>query len=446
MMWTGLQSLLIGALMLGTTWLGSARAEENRAKEKENAASLNWLSDYGQALRQAEEQRKKLIVYFEPIGGGETAKSFVSEALDSQIVKEALGYFVLSKVPADASIQVGGKSVRLLEHPAFVSLGQRPGLAVLDMTSKGSSQFMRVVAAYPIPANQKAAATEVFATLESHVPAQANLGAKLASQLKWHDDYSKAFAEAEKEKKQLLIYFQEEEPTRKDRRFEDQTLRNGQVLRRLGRFVLARLPLTAETRTEGRKTKLLAHPGFAYMYGRQGVSVVDLANEKAPHYRHVVSAFPFGPQKHYDPVRMTTILDLPPGTITQRTLIYAVRTHNERPASTEGNFSPVLAVEAESHSQHQAAIDNQGHHNWGHRFQRISAQLPGGLVAQEVCAESWPGQELVDAAEECISSWRQSSGHWGAVRQHHPFFGYDMKLGGRRVWYATGIFGRQSGW
>jgi hypothetical protein len=430
--------------MFGIACIASARAEENRSGE--NQPDLNWLTDYGQALRQAEERHKKLVVYFEPTGAGDTAKSFASGALNDPIVKEALGHFVLSKIPADTTIQVAGQPVRLLEHPAFASLGKRPGLAVLDLTSKQASQFMRVVGAYSIPATDRAAAADVFATLEAHVPADANLGAKLASRMKWHADYAAAFAEAEKEKKQLLIYFQEENASRKDQRFENQTLRDGRVLRRLGRFVLARLPLAAETRTEGKRTRLLDHPGFAYMYGRQGVSVVDLANEKAAHYRHVVSAFPFSPQKHYDATRMTTILDLPPGTITQRTLIYAVRTHHERPASTEGNLSPILAGEAESHSQYQANIDNQGHHNWGHRFQRISAQLPGGLVAQEVCAESWPGQELVDAAEECISSWRQSSGHWGAVRQHHPFFGYDMKLGNRLVWYATGIFGRQSGW
>jgi hypothetical protein len=438
MMWTRLQSPLMGAILLGLACTTLARADEKPPE-------LTWLADYGQALRQAEEQQKKLVVYFHPTEA-EDAAAFEKSALSDLTVSEALSHFVLAKVAADTSIKVAGQPVRLLEHPAFVSLGKRPGLAMLDLSSKDPARYMRVIAAYPIPATQPVAAVDLVAALEPHVPVEANLGAKLASRVQWHADYANAFAEAEKAKKPLLIYFQEEDASRKDRRFEDQTLRDGRVLRRLGRFVLARLPLAAETRTEGKKTRLLEHPGFAYMYGRQGVSVVDLANEKTPHYRHVVSAFPFSPHKHYDANRMATILDLPPGTITQRTLIYAVRTHQERPASTDGNHSSILAGEAESHSQYQAEIDNQGHHNWGHRFQRISAQLPGGLVAQEVCAESWPGQELVDAAEECISSWRQSSGHWGAVRQHHPFFGYDMKLGARRVWYATGIFGRHSGW
>ena len=63
------------------------------------------------------------------------------------------------------------------------------------------------------------------------------------------------------------------------------------------------------------------------------------------------------------------------------------------------------------------------------------------MLSREVCAESWPGQRLVEAAEECVHSWRQSSGHWEAVSGQHVCFGYDMKLGASGVWYATGIFG-----
>ena len=85
----------------------------------------------------------------------------------------------------------------------------------------------------------------------------------------------------------------------------------------------------------------------------------------------------------------------------------------------------------------------QGHHNWQNRFERINAKLSAGLLAQEVCAESWPGQGLLEAARECVHSWRQSPGHWDAVKTQHPVFGYDMQRGANGVWYATGIFGRQ---
>jgi hypothetical protein len=107
-------------------------------------------------------------------------------------------------------------------------------------------------------------------------------------------------------------------------------------------------------------------------------------------------------------------------------------------------LSPLLAKETESHAWHQASIALQGHHNWESRFHAINARLPAGLLAQEVCAESWSGQSLVEAADECVASWRHSPGHWEAVRSRHALFGYDMKRGVNGVWYATGIFARRN--
>ena len=132
---------------------------------------------------------------------------------------------------------------------------------------------------------------------------------------------------------------------------------------------------------------------------------------------------------------------LPPGTLTQRTLIYAVRVHPEKPASTDGELDRNLLEEAEGHSQYQADIRRQGHHFWELRFPRIIGRLPGGLTAREVCAESWSGENLVEAAIECVRCWRLSDGHWSAVMAVNRCFGYDMKRGSNGVWYATGIFG-----
>lgn len=133
---------------------------------------------------------------------------------------------------------------------------------------------------------------------------------------------------------------------------------------------------------------------------------------------------------------------LPPGTPTQLALISAIRAHPDAPASTDGMCDPMLAKEAERHSLHQARIQSQGHHNWNKRFHRINAALPAGFTAIEVCAESWPGQTLEEAAAECVNSWRQSPGHWKAVSRECPLYGYDMKRGRNGVWYATGIFGQ----
>ena len=148
------------------------------------------------------------------------------------------------------------------------------------------------------------------------------------------------------------------------------------------------------------------------MLGRPGIAMIDFAHADPNLHGYVTSTFPLTSTLAYTPQQMLVILDLPAGTLTQRTLIYAVRVHPEHPASTSGQLDQHLVAEAQSHSENQARMLLQGHHNWETRFHRINAILPAGLCAREVCAESWPGQGLVEGAIECVRSWRCSSGHW----------------------------------
>lgn len=256
-----------------------------------------------------------------------------------------------------------------------------------------------------------------------------------------HTDYRKAMNEAVESRKMLFVYFYNPKMTAARTAFETLTLAELEIQEKLKRYVVAKLPTDAKISVDGKQLSLLAHPAFAEMLGRPGVAVVDLCHERAEYYGHVVSTFPFTPGKYYRKEAMSIILDLPPGTLTQRTMIYAVRIHPEHPASTQGQFHAVLAAEAKSHAYYQASIQVQGHHAWDSRFHRINSKLPGGVLAQEVVAESWPNESLVEACVDCVHSWRQSPGHWGAVRGRHPLFGYDIKRGRNGIWYATGIFG-----
>jgi len=263
--------------------------------------------------------------------------------------------------------------------------------------------------------------------------------------VRWMDNYAKATAAAERQNKMLFIYFRDTEADSPCKRFEAETLQNAEVQAKLRNYVCLKLPIDAKIKLQGRPAKtiaLLEHPAFGEMLGKAGVAVVDY-RAKARVKGDVVSEFPLTEKLWYTSEQMTVILDLPPGTLTQRTLIYAVRTHPDRPASTEGELLPLLEEEAQSHSQYQADIRVQGHHAWGSRFQRILSRLPGGAAPREVCAESWPGENLVEAAQECVRSWRSSSGHWSAVSARQRFFGYDMKRGENGIWYATGILSGQ---
>ena len=207
--------------------------------------------------------------------------------------------------------------------------------------------------------------------------------------------------------------------------------------------MILKLQLDSEIVSGGKPVVLLRHSAFREMLNRPGVAMIDLAHPGEEFYGHVVTTIPFVSSKFHRKQSMTTLLDLPAGTLTQRTMIYAVRMHPERPASTQGQINPVLVNEAKKQSIYQASILVQGHHHWDERFHRINSRVPGGVLAQEVVAESWPNENLVEACIDCVDSSRQSPGHWGAVRTRQPLFAYDIKRGSNGIWYATGIFGKR---
>jgi hypothetical protein len=252
----------------------------------------------------------------------------------------------------------------------------------------------------------------------------------------WETDYRHALDVANQQQKMLLIVFQDPSDPQ-SLKFEKETLGNSEVKQKMQEFVCLHLPLDAKITIEGKEIVLLKHPALSEMLGRPGVAIIDFAHADPSLHGRIVSMFPLTNRISYGQAEMKVILDLPPGTLTQRTLIYAVRIHPERPASALGQPDNRLLREAESHSQYQASIRLLGHHGWNSRFPRIAGML--GALPREVCAQSWPGQGLVESAIECVRCWRMSSGHWSAVQASNRAFGYDMKLGADGIWYATGI-------
>ena len=171
-----------------------------------------------------------------------------------------------------------------------------------------------------------------------------------------------------------------------------------------------------------------------------GLFVIDHAHPEWD--GRVVSILPRTPGKYYrfEASHIDELAALPAGSLTQRSMVLAVRIHPEHPQSTTGVCDPMLCREAAGHSGHQAAIRRQGHHGWDARSQRVVGALGGGGSASEVCAESWDNQDLLDSCIDCVASWRQSAGHWRSVSGPQSAYGYDIRQGGNGIWYATGIF------
>ncbi len=274
-----------------------------------------------------------------------------------------------------------------------------------------------------------AVAAAVLATQTVSAATPLTATASAAAGIQRLDDYGAASAAAREAGAMLLVSV---EPQRDDpadaagSRLEEPALQQ--------RFTATGTPWIFCRLGQADAAALVGDPSLVEMRGGCGLFVVDHAHDA---WRgRIVSILPRTPGKYYRfaPHHIDELASLPPASLTQRSLILAVRIHPEHPRSTQGACDAALCQEAEAHSAHQARIRRQGHHGWNVRSQRI-----GGSAA-EVCAESWEHQDLLDSCVDCVASWRQSSGHWRAVSGQHSAYGYDIRRGSNSIWYATGIF------
>ena len=176
---------------------------------------------------------------------------------------------------------------------------------------------------------QQKGATKAAAPKQS-----AQQAGKLAEMPAWLNDYAVAMDKARSEQKMLLVHFCKGGDA--NCAAIERTLSQPQLRNKVQRYVLARVSPDASISSEGRQTKLLHHASFNELRGGPGLAVIDLAHKQQPYYGRVVSAVPTTGGRFYQfrPDHVPAVLDLPPGTLTQRTMIFAVRTHPERPAST----------------------------------------------------------------------------------------------------------------
>ena len=264
------------------------------------------------------------------------------------------------------------------------------------------------------------------------------------SAIEWQTDYRQARGQAIEAHKNLLIYFSGPTDDPRSLRFIKQTCLDPEVHQLIRQYVCVRVLHDAKVRVDGREITLLTDPAFSALQKAPGLAVVDFSDPDRETYGHMIGGLPFSEPSYYapqyeSPVSVATFLKLPPGTLTERMLIYAIRIHPEGPRSTSGASSPVLCEAAAEHSRRQASLGRQGHQRWESRFHRIWSQV-GGKPPVEVCAESWPDESLLTACLGCVHAWRQSAGHWRAVVGNPSFYGYDIRRGKNRIWYATGIF------
>ncbi|MSR57367.1 MAG: CAP domain-containing protein [Planctomycetaceae bacterium] len=284
------------------------------------------------------------------------------------------------------------------------------------------------------PANAEAVSEPQAA--EPQGPVQRQIGG-----LDWHTDYAAAYKAARDDRKMLFILFRDERQPRIAQRFEQEVLAHRDLHGPLSQTVRVVLPVDApapQANPDQQPQKLLSHSSFGYMYGRQGIAIIDLTDPRSRLCGQVVSAHPFNREGQYTTSNTRVILALPRATVTQRALIYAVRMHPAAPVSTTaGQCDGFMCSQARQSSQLMSQYGSVGHHDWGTRSGAISAAT--GRSASEVAAMAG-NRELLAAATELVMQWQGSPPHWQIMNTRAAFFGYDMVRGSGGNWWGTGVF------
>jgi hypothetical protein len=261
-----------------------------------------------------------------------------------------------------------------------------------------------------------------------------------AAEPNWHDKYSPALEQAQKEKKDLLIYFRANNSL-------DKVLADPKIKARLAKFVLLKVPVSYKYAGK----RLLDYDAFEEMMGKPGLAIASYSDPKLASHNQLISAHPLVGSHYrwvpdYGVKEIAIILDLPAtATISQRSMIYAVSVHPERPRSVHGKAPRAFLNHAERHSLRQASMQHQHHANIIATSNQLASEVNEAVSGgSEVVAESWGrvvgGENVLEASFSCVDAWRHSSGHWGAVSRAHKYFGYDIAKGANGTWYATGIF------
>lgn len=250
----------------------------------------------------------------------------------------------------------------------------------------------------------------------------------------WHDNFPAAYKEARAQSKDVFVYFAADDKPHA-------ALEAPEVKQKLKDYACCRV--TTNYQYDGKRW--LNHGCFREMRGCAGFAVVSCCDDKLKTHMEVISVHPFSGSRYrwapaYGVEQVKIILDLPKtADLGQRSMIYAVSVHPERPRSILGRPHRRLLDHADRHSRRQAETLNQ-HHNMG------ACQSPeDASPSSEVVAESWgyrigEDENILEGAFSCLDAWRHSSGHWGAVSREHKYYGYDLKRGADGRWFATGIF------
>lgn len=261
--------------------------------------------------------------------------------------------------------------------------------------------------------------------------------------LKWHRDYFTAYDEAAGAHHRLVILFLDEgsETVSTSRG----GLEKADVEAVLGNVTRLHLPL--DFRLTGSETPLLEHRSFRHLGGQPGVVIIELSDPKNPLFGQAVSALRLPAEGQFSVESLQRLLDLPTGSIGQRSLLFAIRSavatsepDSARLDSPLFNVSPnaTLSDLANRNSRFMAHIGRVDLFETGRRQEILRRTFGNGVQIHELTFGTTEAMPIQEAAAQTVRNWTRDEKSAAALNEPATAYGLDLfqsPESGR--WFAT---------
>lgn len=262
-------------------------------------------------------------------------------------------------------------------------------------------------------------------------------------ELSWHDDYATAYEEAAGLRRRLVMLFAgSSDQSRPDSRggFEA-----AEVEAALGDSV--RLQLPVDFKVAGSETSLLEHRSFRHLGGQPGVVIIELSDPASPLFGQAVSAMPLPVGDRFPLESLKRLLDLPAGSIGQRSLLFEIRSAVDSAEldSALVNAAPHVTLSdlANRNARFMAHFERDELFEAGRRQEILHRTFGEAAEFRELTFATPEPASIQSAASQAVQHWTRQTTEPTALTGPATAYGLDLfqsPESGR--WFATLILVR----
>lgn len=258
--------------------------------------------------------------------------------------------------------------------------------------------------------------------------------------LTWHSDYLSAYVEASQQKRFLLMLFEnsvgDDVPASKDNPLFTSELQP--LLEQFSRVKLSVNAAMPSQKSTGQPTLLLEHRSFRHLQKQAGLAVVDLTDSESQNFARVVSVLPAGDGTRFTKRELQTLFQLPAGSVSQRTLLFTIRTQVPETGLAMRRFSDTLSEMATRNSRYMAHLEQTGSFELEQRQEKVAKEFGPQAALRELVFATDSPTTIQDAALQAVAAWMTTSENFDTLNGSAAAMGMDLfqsPESGR--WYAT---------